>query len=69
MPVTGERSPEYPGLSPVRGSRVPREGDARIQAHADALAALITAHPAETYAAASRTASVRLRDTSHSASG
>ena len=30
-------------------------GDAEIQAHADALAALITAHPAETGAAASRT--------------
>ena len=69
MLVTCVRSPEYPGLLQVQGSRVPREGDAEIQAHADALAALITAHPAETDAAASRTAKVRLRDTSHSASG
>ena len=44
-------------------------GDAEVQAHADALAALSTAHPAETYASGSGTPQVRVRETSHSASG
>jgi len=44
-------------------------GDAEVQAHADALAALTTAHPAETDASGSGTPQVRVRETSHSASG